>query len=231
MKLGAVLIAAILGVGSAHAAEFVETEGALSDTDFYRVVACAAQPGAPCQKSFARWPAARALTLTVAIADVDPDFPAYKVAPVKMALIEAISEINTVGAAVRMRILPPGSEAQIPIYLTGAGRGEKIEGTGFHGLDGAIIQAGLVTLWWRDGEIRSSGIALSRDLRRRAIRSVLLEELVQALGLATDMRNPTYSNRSIFDEDSNAVTRLTGQDAQAIRMHYPRQGFSSNASE
>lgn len=231
MKRIALIVAALLAGTPALATEFIATQGVLSDADFYRAVACAAEPGAPCSKQFARWPAARALNLSVAIAGVHPDFPSYKRASVDSALREAVSEINTVGAAVRMRVLPAGSDADIPIYLTGAARGEAIADTGFNGLDGAVIQAGLVTLWWNKGEIRSSGIALSRELRRRSIRSVLLEELVQSLGLATDLRNPAYASRSIFDEDSNAVTRLTGQDAQALRLHYPRLGFSSNASE
>ena len=226
---GAALV--LLGAGGARALEFVQTAGVLSDADFYRAVACGAAPGAPCAKPFTRWPAAKALDLSVTISDVHPDFPSYKRELVDSALQEAVDEINNVGAAVQLHILPSGSAADIPIYLTGARRGGLVDNTGFLGLDGSTIQAGLVTLWWRDGVIRSSGIALSKDLRRRSTRSVLLEELVQSLGLATDLRNPSYAGKTIFDEDSNAVTRLIGQDAQALRLHYPRSGSTSNASE
>lgn len=234
MILRAIAVACVLasvGTGGARALEFVQTAGVLSDADFYRAVACGAAPGAPCEKPFTHWPAAKALDLSVAISDVHPDFPGYKRELIDNALQEAVDEINQVGAAVRLRVLAPGSAADIPIYLTGARRGGTVENTGFLGLDGSTIQAGLVTLWWRDGVIRSSGIALSKDLRRRSTRSVILEELVQSLGLATDLRNPTYAGKSIFDEDSNAVTRLIGQDAQALRLHYPRSGSTSNASQ
>ncbi len=232
MKLTAIISVFVISFcGQGLAAEYVETDGALSDSDFYRAVACGAAPGAPCEKPFTHWPAAKALNLSVSIEGIHPDFPTYKVAAVEIALTEAVDEINNVRAAVRLHILPAGTQADIPVYLTGAGRGKQVRDTGFQGLDGSVIQAGLVTLWWRDGVIRSSGIALSRDLRRRSIRSVLLEELVQSLGLATDLRNPSYAGKTIFDEDSNAVTRLVGQDAQVLRLHYPRSGSLSNASE
>ena len=55
---------------------------------------------------------------------------------------------------------------------------------------------------------------------RQAIASVVLEEVVQALGLLTDIRSPVY-RRSIFAEDSNSGIRLRGQDAMVIRRHYP----------
>jgi len=218
--------------GPASAVEFISYSGRVSDEAFYRMVACAAPPGGSCTKPFTRWPVYKSERLTVGIALVNADFPDYKRAWVEAALGGAVAEINSVGADIRLRLVDDGSSVDIPVFLTGTARGGVIRDTGFRGLDGSTIQAGLMTLWWRNGEIRASGIALSKDLRRRSIRSVVLEELVQALGLATDLRNPAYAKRSIFDEDSNAVIRLTGQDAEALRRHYPRRvGVTSNASD
>ena len=71
-----------------------------------------------------------------------------------------------------------------------------------------------------DREIRRGVILISRDLRADEAHSVLLEELVQSMGLRWDIRDPAYRGRSIFDEDSNLVRRLSGQDRTALRMHY-----------
>lgn len=220
MKVLAFAIAALLA-GPVHAIEFVETNLFLDDESFYRVVACGAAPEAECSRPMARWPQERARTLTVGIANIDADFPTYKLSWAHAAVDEAIAEINAAGADLRITRRADGLAADIPIYLTGAGRGEAVSGTGYRGLDGSIIQAGLVTLWWQDGAISTAAVALSADVRRRSIRSVMLEELVQALGLSTDIRGPAYRGRSIFDEDTNAVTQLLGQDADALRRHYP----------
>jgi hypothetical protein len=79
-----------------------------------------------------------------------------------------------------------------------------------------------VALRSRGGTILSAAIAISQDIRRREIASVVLEELVQALGLPTDIDSPAYT-RSIFSEADNATVWLRGQDAAALRRHYPRR--------
>jgi len=45
--------------------------------------------------------------------------------------------------------------------------------------------------------------------------------LVQAMGLPTDIESPAYTG-SIFAESSNSAVWLRGQDAAALRRHYPR---------
>ncbi len=219
MRVWALVLA--LWAGAAGAAEFVVTDGPLDDETFYRAVACGAIPGADCARPMARWPEDRARSLTVGIAQIDDGFPVYKLSWARAALDEAIAEINAAGADLSLTRRADGLPADIPVYLTGAPRGGIVAGTGYRGLDGAQIEAGLVTIWWRDGKISSAAVALSADVRRRSIRSVMLEELVQAMGLPTDIRGPAYRGQSIFDEDSNAVIRLTGQDAAALRRHYP----------
>ena len=77
-----------------------------------------------------------------------------------------------------------------------------------------------VALRSRGCTILSAAIAISQEIRRREIASVVLEELVQALGLPTDIDSPAYT-RSIFSEADNATVWLRGQDAAALRRHYP----------
>lgn len=51
----------------------------------------------------------------------------------------------------------------------------------------------------------------------------MLEEITQALGFMTDIRNPAYDGVSVFSEDSNAAKTLGPQDIMALRRHYPPQ--------
>jgi hypothetical protein len=88
-------------------------------------------------------------------------------------------------------------------------------------LDGSEIAIGRVAIRSRGEEITGAAIAISADIQRREIASVVLEELVQAMGLVTDVVSPAYED-SIFSETGNSVTRLRGQDAAALRRHYPR---------
>lgn len=170
------------------------------------------------------------MELTVSLTGVDPEFPLHKLSWVRATLDEAISEINSAGAAIKLARRADALFVVIPIFLTAARRGEVVQDTGYRGLDGSTIQAGLVTLWWRDGNISTAVVALSADVHRRSIRSILLEELVQALGLATDIRGPAYRGKSIFDEDSNAVTRFEAQDREALRRHYPTDSHMSQSA-
>ena len=202
------------------AQEFVQVAGRLSDADFYRVVACAAPPGQDCAKPLMRWPAERRLSLRVGIAAIDPAFPSYKFDLVDRALDAAISEINAVGAHLFLE-RRFGAPFDVPVYLTAAPQGGRIEGTGNSQIDGSEIAIGRVVLRSRGTEIVEAAIALSRDISRREIASVVLEELVQAMGLHTDVAGEAYGG-SIFSETGNSVVRLGGQDAEALRLHYPR---------
>lgn len=223
MRRAAVLFLALVAAGAARAEpdDFVTAPDRLSDEAFYRLVACGAPPGEGCVKPMARWVRAADEAITVALAAPDPGFPGYRLGDASAALDDAIAQIAGTGAAVPLVRLADGAAADITVFLSGAAHGETLLRTGFPGLDGQVIAGGLMTFWAREGRIERAGIALSRDLPRRTIRSVLLEELVQALGLATDVRGPAYLRTSIFDEDSNTVTRLDGQDAEAVRRHYP----------
>lgn len=204
----------------AKAQEFITVPGALSDHDFYRLVACAAPPGGECAKPEIRWPLPRRLSLSVGVVRVDPGFPGYRLDLVDRALDAAIAEINSAGAYILLERSYEG-DPDISVFLLDTAQGGLIEGTGNPEIDGASLAVGRVGIRSLSGEIQSAAIAISRDIRRREIQGVMLEELVQALGLPTDIHSPAYDD-SIFAEHGNSVVRLAGQDAIALRLHYPR---------
>ncbi|MEM9321042.1 MAG: DUF2927 domain-containing protein [Pseudomonadota bacterium] len=202
------------------AQEFIQVGRVLTDDEFYRLVACAAPPDGPCSKQVVRWPEHRRRALRVGIADVSPAFPSYKFDLVDQAIDRAIAEINAVGADLFLE-RRFGAPFDVPIYLTDATEGGLIEGTGNSQIDGSAISIGRVVLRSRGEEIFEAAIAISRDISRREIASVVLEELVQAMGLPTDIDGAAY-DRSIFAEQGNSVVWLRGQDAAALRLHYAR---------
>ncbi len=203
-----------------RAQEFVEVPQIISDEDFYRLVACGAAPGNACTKPLIYWPRDRRLALRVGIAQVSTQFPDYKLDLVDAALDAAIDEINGAGAHLFLERVYEG-EIDIPLYLVETRQGGVVADTGNDELDGASISIGRVVLRSRGDQILAAAIAISRDIRRREIASVVLEELVQAMGLPTDIASEAYA-RSIFSETSNSTVWLRGQDADALRRHYPR---------
>jgi hypothetical protein len=203
-----------------EAQEYISVPDLIPDEDFYRLVACAAPPGGACAKPMIRWPQARRLQLRVGIAAIAAGFPNYKLDLIDRAIDDAIAEINASGAGLRLSRAYEGA-VDIPVYLVDAPQGGTIDGTSVAELDGAPIAIARVVLRSRSDEIRAAAIAISRDIRRREIASVVLEELVQAMGLPTDIDSPAYT-RSIFSETGNSTVWLRGQDAAALRRHYPR---------
>lgn len=207
----------------AMAQEYITTDGRLSDSDFYRIVSCAAPPGKSCQKDIVRWRPSDAKDLTVAVVDIKSAFPQRKVAPALDAIDQAISEINKADANLRLRRVRPEQDAHITVHLWNQREGEPIKGTGLNGLDGNRLGSGYVYLWWDGNKNLTRGvILLARDIAVSTIGSIVLEELTQAMGLLTDINNPWYHTRSIFSENANIVTVLQPQDIQALRKHYPK---------
>ncbi len=202
------------------AQEYISVPGLISDEDFYRLVACAAPPGGDCAKPLIRWPEARRLNLRIGIAAVADSFPSYKFDLIDEAIDIAIAEINTSGAGLFLSRAYEG-ELDVPVYLVNTPQGGTISGTSLPDLDGADMAIARVALRSRGEDIVSAAIAISQDINRREIASVVLEELVQAMGLPTDIDGPAYQ-RSIFAEYSNSTVWLRGQDAAALRRHYPR---------
>jgi hypothetical protein len=214
--------------GGSSAQEYLAVPDIISDDAFYRLVACAAPPGGDCAKPFIFWPEERRLSLRVGIAGSADSFPDYKYDLVDAALDAAIAEINAAGAHVFLERVYTG-EMDIPVHLVAAPQGGIIADTGVAELDGSDIAIGRVAIRSRGDQIIAAAIAISQDIRRREIASVVLEELVQSLGLVTDVASPAY-DQSIFAENGNNMTRLQGQDAAALRRHYPRPGVPQHAS-
>lgn len=220
IRWGLTLLLCALILGPAQAADFVRTNGLLSDRDFYNLVACSAQPGGPCRDTLVKWPPRNARDLTVAITKIDTDYPEANRVATLSALSHAVAQINTAGAAVALREVSENPD--ISIRLRNLPAQSVLQGTGFPELDGTVIDGAWVQIWWNGrSEITRGVIILTPEISVPDTRSVMLEELVQSLGLLTDILNPAYRDSSIFAENSNATTHLSGQDSAVLHLHYP----------
>nr|WP_238941285.1 DUF2927 domain-containing protein [Jannaschia sp. Os4] len=217
------MLAALLAV-PAHAQEFVEVDRRLTDAEFHRLVACGARPGLGCTKPFVRWPDAARDPLTVGFAEGLDMLRDYQRALFEAGLSRVVEEVNGVGAGIRLR--RDDDAPDVAIHVVPTPPGLEIAGTGVEALDGRPLPLALVAVRRsRDAPdlIAEADIAISRHIRRREIGPVLLEEVVQALGLLTDVAGAVY-HRSVFYESGNSVPFLRGQDAAALRLHYPPEG-------
>ncbi|SMX27600.1 hypothetical protein TRP8649_01706 [Pelagimonas phthalicica] len=203
-----------------RAQEFVETEGLLSDEAFYRLVACAAPPDGTCAKKFLRWPSGD--QIRVSLEPLDRAFLGGKQKRAKAALTRAIQYLNRVPMNLSLTQVPPENDADIRIYFVDTDGSEPISGTGLPGVDGQTVAGARVIVWARNGVINRSVIIFGTRLHIRSYESAMLEELTQALGLLTDIRNPDYDDISIFSQDSNASKTLGPQDIKALQRHYPQ---------
>lgn len=217
-------LAAIFGLSAlpAQATEYVTTSGVLGDDDFYRVVACGAAPGGDCSKPFIRWDTTS--PLRVAFARIDRAYLGGRQKRARAAVIRALQYLNDAGAGLRLVLTETPEQADIRIYLLDTDGSAPVGGTGLDTIDGATIRGATVRVWWTNRrEITRAVIAFSTNLSIRQYESAMLEEITQALGFMTDIRNPAYDGVSVFSEDSNAAKTLGPQDIMALRRHYPPQ--------
>lgn len=226
IRLGSLALAAALAAPApaapAQEADYLITEGRLGVEDFYRLVSCRALPGGPCTAEPLRWAPDRARNLAVGLVAPPAGYPVAVVRLMSEAVDHAIEEINAAGAALHLRRAGRAEQPDVAIHLAEVRVGDAISGTGILGVDGQVIGAALVTVWPDDrGHLTEAVIVLASDLPAPEIGPVVLEELTQAMGLMTDIRNPAYEGVSVFSEDSNRVTRLGPQDQEALRRHYP----------
>ncbi|WP_141194843.1 DUF2927 domain-containing protein [Maliponia aquimaris] len=219
LLLALALLAVPLAAPAAE--DFIETIGPLSDEDFYRLVACAAPPGGPCDKKMVHWSTAR--PLRVQLTRIDPAFLGGKQKRARAALTRAVRYINRVGAGIALTEVPEGAEADIRIYLVDTDGTAPISGTGIKGVDGTTVTGARVIVWSRSDSqlIQRAQIVFGTRLHIRHYESAMIEELTQALGLLTDIRNPDYLGKSVFSQDDNLSKDLGPQDVMALRRHYP----------
>lgn len=216
----AALALALVLPGLALAQEYVEATGLMHDEDFYRAVACGAPPGGACTKAMVKWD--RASPIRVAVRQIDDAYLGGKKLRAAAALERAIQALNAADAGVRLAQVPPDAEAEIEIFLFDLERGAPIAGTGIDGVDGSPLGGASTRMVFEraTGHIRRVAIVFSTTLDIRAYESVMLEELTQAMGLMTDIRNPYYDAISVFSQDANIAKRLGEQDIMALRRHY-----------
>lgn len=201
---------------NAHAADYVPSHGKLSDDIFYRLVACGAPPGKNCQKTYLHWPKPE---IKIAIVDAANTLSADRVSIARQSLRHAIDQVNNVGSSIKL-VQSSAQTANIKIYLSSGNsinRHYKVSdirrslGWGAHGV---------ARVFYENGKIYDAIIVVAAESRNLTLKSVMLEEIVQSLGLTTDIKNRYYRRHSIFSEKGNVTTELIGQDAQALRMHY-----------
>jgi len=199
------------------------TKGPLSDRALYDLVTCNVAPGTPCREPRPKWPASRRRHLTVAIVRTDPGFGKSGETWVREALAASISEINAVGADLKL-VWVDAKRADIEITLSAAsGTGgskqswaedaRKVNAVGYVSLRGQ-----------RDGRLEVARIQIYPGMSRREAQPVMLANIARALGLFGGIDNPYYRERSIFYRGGSMKTRLGKQDAALIRLHYPPGG-------
>ena len=222
--LMAVTLALWAGSGPAGAeTEYVASDGKLTQLAFYRSVACGGAEIDKCQSILLRWPAHLRRDLRVGLSQIGADIPGKTRSLVIAALRRAVSEINTAGADITLTIANGrhAHDAEIQLFLVNPDRQGKIKQVQSPLLRDQVLSSGLTRMRHKGREILGVHVGLSGRMQPDAIQSVVLEELVQSLGLMTDILNPHYRHRSVFAEDCDCTTELTGHDRAVLLMHYP----------
>ena len=220
MKL---VLALLLTANGAAAQEFITANAPLSDTDFYRLVSCAAPLGGDCQKELVRWSPTNAQDVSIGIVQVEDGYPENVAQLASEALASTIAQLNAVDAKLHVTLWDKEIKPDIGIHLLNIVEGDAIRNTGLNPLDGEIIEVAKVQLWWRDDFTLIKGaIVIGKDIDPADVTSIVLEEVTQSMGLLTDIGGHYYQRRSIFSESSNQLTALGAQDVMALRRHYPK---------
>lgn len=210
----------------AAAKDFTTSIGKLSDVAFYKSVACKAPSGKSCETPFRRWPKAVQNKLTIGLVSVQAGDADYQLLT-KAAISNAVDQINKADTPLKLKIVTGASvrRADIKIYLIKP-RGKRglIRGTGNRLLNGQKAENAIVASSVVGRHIVSAAVAVTvEQVSAGELSAILLEEIVQGLGLSWDIRNPYYAKRSIFAQQGrDFVTTLTGQDLKALQLHYPK---------
>ncbi|WP_161599756.1 DUF2927 domain-containing protein [Roseibium sediminis] len=198
----------------------------VTDEDFHKAVACAAEPEGKCRTPLVRWPKKRAQDLRVALAHVAPFYPPEDAEYISQALDAAITEINSVTPALQLRRVAPAAKADVNVYLLSIHPNTKLMNTKIKGVKGKFIEWAHVNIWWNNNKYINRAVIIFAnipDKRPNTFKSIMLEELAQSLGLLSDIEGYAYEFGSIFSEKRNARITLGKQDREAIKLHYPQR--------
>lgn len=224
MRLNLLLLAVapvVLAGQMAFATDAVPSQGRLGDADFFRAVSCGAPTSGACQTSPRRF-AKR--NMTVAVLRTKTARPTSdQIRATSRAIDTALAQINATTTNITLTRVSgtAARQADIKLHFVSSKIGQRISGTQFPLLDGQRMQHAItVILPFTKGRIYKSGIALAANLPARDVDGVVLEELVQSLGLPWDIDNPYYVGKSVFSQHGNGVKRLSKQDRMAIKNHY-----------
>jgi len=213
------VLAATLFTTSISAQEYIVTDGPLTDGEFYNLVSCSARPGQGCNEPIVHWDQR---VVTVAFEPMVASYPTDLAREFDRVLDTSISQINSAAPGLNLRRVAKSQSANVRLFLQPIQSGDAVRGTGYRDLDGTPIGAAIVQIYWDDDfKLTEALIAFAGDIPIDQAGPIMLEELTQAMGLMTDIRNPYYETRSVFSEDSNSVAKLGVQDRAALRLHYP----------
>lgn len=206
--------------GAQEIKDGVASTGKLSDENFYRLVACGAEPGKECSSPFVRW---KYRSITYALLPPDPAYPKALADKISKQVDIALAEINRQKSGLTLtRADHLGRAADVLISLPNLIEGQETKGIPNFGND-QKVGVGLNEIAWDGGNsLYRAGILFTKDLSERDMPSVVLEEIFQSLGFPYDIENPYYTDRSILSQDSNDTVRIEGQDTAALLRHYPR---------
>ena len=211
---------ALWAVPAMGADDFIVTDGPLSDEDFYRLVACAASPGEACTKDIVRWRIDR--PLRVSLARVDTALLGGKKKRAEASITRAVQYLNEADFGLTLEAVPRNIPADIRVYLIDTDGETPIIDSGIDWMEGLTVSGARVLVWAdRDsGTIARAAVVFGTKMPIEQYESAMIEEITQAMGLLTDIRNPEYEGVSVFSQDSNAAKRLGPQDIIALRRHY-----------
>lgn len=183
-------------------------------------MACAAPPEGACAKPFYRWDKPR---ITVGIVARGDAFLGGRQKRADAALARALQYLGDVPMG--LSLVADTAAPDITIHLLDTARGTTItlaDADADAGiLDGLTMANAITALDVTGSTINGAAIGISSTLPIRQYESVMLEEITQALGLLTDIRNPYYDSRSILSQDAdNSLKTLGQQDRVALIRHY-----------
>jgi hypothetical protein len=210
------LILSLLLATTALADDSITAKGTMSDRAMLRLVTCGAPVGGECKVAPVRW---HHTDITISFGPTPQGYPNKRAKLINRALTAAIAQINATGSAIHLTRVT--SNADIRLRATLFDEGDAIRGE--KGVqNGLRMASGLFSIQpdFR-GRIVNGTILIAQNIKPQAIKSVVLEEVIQSLGLRFDISDPAYEGVSIFAKKGNSVKMLRGQDAAILRLYYP----------